>query len=208
MKRCRILLGPFRGTEVFLDVGTSRRKLLGLYEYVLNDWFAEKVPLHKTFFDVGANNGYHTYGFAWLAKRSGNPNPKIIAVEPEVTCELTEPMKWKKYVGCDISIVEKFCGDGANTNGITLDSLLKKSEGGLVKVDIEGAEALMFEGCEELPSNPNYDWCIEIHGEDTIPRVVAPFEATGRPFEIRELKPIPILGAEKRNVVTKWLTTI
>lgn len=207
-RRRKILRGPFRGASTYLDWKSSKRKVFGLYEHDLNRWLEEKISKHHVYVDIGANNGYHTYGFAWAAKQAGHKSPRIIAVEPVVTPQLTMPMGWEEYVDCDIQIVEKFCGSVSDETSISLSDLLAECDEALVKVDIEGAEADLFDACPDLPGDPRFDWCIEIHGDELIPRVAGVFCRADRSFLLRELTPLPFLGGEPRRIHTTWLTTI
>ncbi|MBL6427647.1 MAG: FkbM family methyltransferase [Maritimibacter sp.] len=207
-KRQKILAGPFRGATTYLDWRRSKRKVFGVYEHVLNNWMTEKIGKHDTFFDVGANNGYHTYGFAWAAKKAGHRRPVVVAVEPTVKEQLREPMTWNEYTGCDIQLVEKLCGTVTDDATISLPDLLAGHDAGLVKIDIEGAEELLFDECPELAENVNFDWCIEIHGDDLIPKLAGVFCDAGRSFLLQELRPLPFIGLEARAIHTTWLTTI
>ena len=51
-----------------------------------------------------------------------------------------------------------------NVPVITLDDLdIKPHEKVLVKLDVEGSELKVLEGCSNLIANPNVDWIIDIH---------------------------------------------
>ena len=134
-------MGPFRGASLYLDRRSSKRKIFGIYEYVLNNWLTRKIRKHSNYVDIGANNGYHTYGFAHAAQRAGHTNVKVIAVEPEPDQQLLEPRNWQEYASVDIKIVEAFCRPVAGERGITLPDLLAPLTSGLIKIDIEGGES-------------------------------------------------------------------
>ena len=163
--------------------------------------------------DVGANTGYDTYGFAYLLKKNNSQNPTVIAFEPETYPELDTPKGWDMYSECRIEILKKYVGKNTNDNTITLDDAYSKyltdsSGSGLIKIDIEGAETEALKGAIGLLQDPRHDWLIEIHGDELIPEVASHFVKHDRPFLIKELSPLPIIGAEKRTLHTTWLVTI
>ena len=208
-----ILGGPFRGAKVYLNPANSKRKIFGLYEYVLNEWITKTIENKEFALDVGANTGYHTYGFACLLQKNNSQNPTVIAFEPETYPELDTPKGWDMYSECRIEILKKYVGKNTNDNTITLDDAYSKyltdsSGSGLIKIDIEGAETEALKGAIGLLQDPRHDWLIEIHGDELIPEVASHFVKHDRPFVIKELSPLPIIGAEKRTLHTTWLVTI
>lgn len=207
-KRTTILRGPFRGASMYLDRRISKRKIFGIYEYILNDWLGKKILLHSNYIDIGANNGYHTYGFAHAALRAGHEKVKVIAVEPEPDRQLLEPCTWPMYKGVDITIVEAFCRPFGGDRSVTLVDLLDGLSSGLIKIDIEGEESSVVPPLSGLVADHGYDWCIEIHGDHLIPQIAAPFCAADRPFVIKDMTPLPLFGGERRPIHTTWLVTL
>lgn len=211
----RILRGPFRGARMYLNPSGSKRKIFGLYEYVLNDWIARVAPGVGFVFDVGSNTGYDLYGFAHLAS-GGNTRPvAVIGFEPEAASfpELTEPLAWPEYSRCGIEIIEKFAGERVGDRTTTLDAAFAErpalsGKAGLIKIDVEGAEGEVLRGARTLLGDPRHHWLVEIHGRERIPEVAAAFVERSRPFLVREMKPLPLLGAEAREIETFWLTTL
>src|SRR2546422_1910601 len=60
----RVWFGPFRGARVVMNPRNSIRKIFGIYEHELNGWL-ETTLLHvNRVVDVGANDGYFTFGCA------------------------------------------------------------------------------------------------------------------------------------------------
>ena len=92
-----ILGGPFRGAKVYLNPANSKRKIFGLYEYCLNEWITKAIENKEFVLDVGANTGYHTYGFAYLLQKNSAQNPTVIAFEPETYPELDTAKGWDMY---------------------------------------------------------------------------------------------------------------
>lgn len=205
--KTQILRGPFRGAKVFLDRSASKRKIFGLYEHVLNDWLEAKIAKHTTFIDVGANNGYHTFGFAHACLRSGR-RPHVIAIEPADLTELREPKEWPEYSNARIDIVNKFCSDEQSGTEVALRDILAPLNEGLVKIDIEGHERQVMRGASDLVGNLEFDWCIEIHGDELIPEIASHFCRAQRSFLIQEMRAIPFIGPEARTIHTTWLVTI
>jgi hypothetical protein len=211
----RVLRGPFQGARMFLNPANSKRKLFGLYEHCLNDWIATVAPTKDFAFDAGSNTGYDLYGLAYLISRKNSRSIEIIGFEPEAKSypELLIPSSWADYSNCKIEIIEKFAGANESESTVTLDGCFSqrtslKEKKGLIKIDVEGAEAEVLKGAGRLLENPNHDWLIEIHGKDLIPEVCHFFVELSRPFLVRSLEPVPFLGAEERAIDTYWLTTI
>lgn len=207
LKKRKVVWGPFAGATMYIDMATSKRKVLGVYEYVLNGWLKEKIAKHSNYVDVGANNGYHTFGFAHAAKKAGH-RPKVVAIEPGHLEELSHPQSWPAYAGCDIKVLQKYCSDRTEGNLISLRDAVGDMETALIKIDIEGAEECVMAGAGDLVGNLGYDWCIEIHGDQRIPIIAKYFCDAGRPFLIKDMGPLPIIGPEHRPLHTTWLLTI
>ena len=80
--RLRVLRGPFRGARIVMTPRNSMRKILGLYEWELNAWLVQALHRVTRVLDVGANDGYFTFGCAAAFRRLGNAG-EIIAFEPQ-----------------------------------------------------------------------------------------------------------------------------
>jgi hypothetical protein len=209
----KIVGGPFKGAKVFLNPAHSKRKIFGLYEHVLNSWILKSIKDKQFVFDVGANTGYDTYGFAFLLKKQATKNPLILAFEPEEFVELEQPQHWEEYKGIDIKIISKYVGAEESDTTTTLDNMWEKYKNqangaGLIKIDIEGDEVNALKGATNLLKDLRHDWLIEIHGDELIPRVASFFVDMNRPFLIKELTDLPIIGKETRSIKTTWLVTI
>ncbi|MDJ0674828.1 MAG: hypothetical protein QNJ36_05535 [Calothrix sp. MO_167.B42] len=76
-----ILSGPFRGATIKLNPRCSLRKIFGLYEHELNSWLGQVLAYVNIVLDVGANDGYFTFGCAAAFHRL-NKSAQIIAFEP------------------------------------------------------------------------------------------------------------------------------
>ena len=199
--------GPFKGASVYLNLANSKRKLFGLYEHGLNDWISS-ISMEKDFiFDVGANTGYDTYGLAHLLSRANTQKAHVVAFEPEAKNfpELTTPKLWDCYSNSNIEIIEKFAGAGDHDTTISIDQAYEdrphlENLPGLMKIDVEGAEIAVMQGAQKLLSKENISWLIEIHGKDLIPKISQHFADANRPFLIKDLTPLPIIGKEQREI--------
>jgi hypothetical protein len=60
----RIWRGPFRSARIVMNPRNSLRKIFGLYEHELNDWLEQALRWVSRVVDVGANDGYFTFGSA------------------------------------------------------------------------------------------------------------------------------------------------
>ena len=76
----RIWRGPFRGARIVMNPRDSLRKIFGLYEHELNGWLEEALRRVTRVVDVGANDGYFTFGCAAAFKRLGKDG-EIISIE-------------------------------------------------------------------------------------------------------------------------------
>jgi hypothetical protein len=211
----RILAGPFRGARMFLNPANSKRKILGLYEHVLNGWISRVAPRADFIFDVGSSTGFDLYGFAHLAS-SGKARPvTVVGFEPDVANlpELTTPLTWPEYSRCGIEIIEQFAGARVGEGITTLDAAFSArpalaGKTGLIKIDVEGEESEVLRGAATLLEAPQHHWLVEIHGRERIAAVASFFVEQNRPFLIREMKALPLIGAESREIETFWLTTL
>jgi hypothetical protein len=207
-----ILAGPFRGARMVLNPANSKRKILGVYEHILNDWLEKTLGRVQVVWDVGANDGYFTYGCAAAITRHGK-KCHIVAFEPGIKDipELSEPMKWPQYADVSIDFIPKFVGAEENDTMTTLaraaaDRPQLVNLPGLVKVDVEGAEVEVLKAVGPLLAEP-HAWVVEIHGDHLIEPVSEVFRRAGRRFDIIDPRPHWLFGPEQRTLKTSWLTT-
>lgn len=207
-----ILAGPFRGARMVLNPANSKRKILGVYEHILNDWLEKTLGRVEVVWDIGANDGYFTYGCAATIKRHGK-QCRIVAFEPGIAeiPELTEPMKWPEYADVKFDFIPKFVGAENTDTTLTLaQSAMERPEAverpGLVKVDVEGAEVEVLKAVGPLLAEP-HAWVVEIHGDHLIEPVSDVFRKAGRAFDIIDPRPHWLFGPEMRTLKTSWLVT-
>src|SRR5881296_1512583 len=78
----RIWRGPLRGARLVMNPRNSFRKMFGLYEHEVNDWLEATLERVNRVLDVGANDGYFTFGCA-AALRRLSKSGEIVAFEPQ-----------------------------------------------------------------------------------------------------------------------------
>ena len=210
----RILRGPFRGATLRLNPRHSFRKIMGVYEHELNGWIKTVLPRVNTVLDVGANEGYFTFGCA-AAFRRMNKSGEIIAFEPESQAyeSLQLSMKGQQSDNVRISIHKSLVGSEVAPGKTTLDELVRRSENikspenALIKIDVEGAELEVIAGAS-LWLNPTNYFLIEVHWDETF------LTHLNKTFSSRDLKlkqinqlALPILGHEARGRNQWWLVS-
>jgi hypothetical protein len=207
-----ILAGPFRGSRIILNPACSKRKLLGIYEHVLNPWLNQVMPHVQIVWDIGANDGYFTYGCAQAIKRY-HKEGHIIAFEPALEQQpaLSLPAAWSQYAGINFEFIPLFVGFTSNNSTITLDQAYNErpslhSKLSLIKVDVEGAEVEVLKGATSLLQEPHH-WVVEVHGDHLLEPVLDFFAKAKRLVDIRPPQPHWLLGSESRTIKTSWVTT-
>lgn len=207
--KIRILGGPFRGAPMQLALRKSKRKMLGVYEHELTSWWDEVLPNAEALIDVGAGDGYFTYGVAHILKRRGL-RPRILAFEPGLEAiGLKEAAGWPAFSDVDFEFRSNLVGAREDDETTALDSLNWDSNlETIVKVDVEGAEAEVLAGGRQLLERENSNWLIEVHGRERVQPVLSACERAGREVELIEPRPHWLFGAETRETWTGWVVTV
>lgn len=213
-----ILAGPFRGARLILNPAHSKRKLLGAYEHVLNPWLAAALRRVEVVWDVGANDGYFTYGCATAILKRGR-RPYVVAFEPglnddpALSEQLTRPAQaWAAaYGGATFEFIPAYVGAQDDGTTVTLDAALNARPAlagrpALVKVDVEGAEVEVLDGARRLLPAPT-QWVVEVHGDHLLEPVLSRLRSAQRAVEVHRLKPHWLFGPEARTIPTCWVTT-
>ena len=140
----------------------------GEYSQIELDFLTSILNKDCVVYDVGANIGYHTTAFASVAKKvyAFEPHPKNYAMLEKNTEDLDNVYIGKYAVSdsrhtCYISDYdpEKMGNFGAvslidDTSGIKTDAIDLDTAGldlpDLIKIDVEGSELQVLQGCQEI----------------------------------------------------------
>lgn len=208
-----ILTGPFRGANIHLNPRYSLRKVFGIYEHELNGWLESVLPRVDTVMDVGANDGYFTFGCA-AAFRRLSQSAEIIAFEPlsqhfeELKSSLYNQPKDKIQIFLHNCLVGSEVKSGMTTLDATMHhrNTLKAHENVLIKIDVEGAELDVIAGAF-LYLNPTNYFLIEVHDASFLDILTQKFSAHGIKLRQVNQQALPIIGRERRSEFNWWLVS-
>lgn len=159
-----ILAGLLRGLTMHLDLAHDSQRWLGLQERELHGWLQKFSAGIATAIDVGASDGMYTLFF--LGKTTAR---KVLAFEPnaESLRRLKENLKENGLEGDPgLEMVCKYVGARNEGDVTTLDSFLPTLiPPCLVKVDVDGGEADVLRGAQELLAVRDVRWIIEVHSQ-------------------------------------------
>lgn len=212
--RVRVIRGPFRGARLFLNPRHSLRKIFGLYEHELNHWIENALSKVNTVIDVGASDGYFTFGCA-AAFRRLKRSAEIFAFEPqpEAYAQLVASAQHREENGSqtnkiDIKIQQRFVGAVESDQCATLDTLVQwqPSCRALIKIDVEGMELDVIAGASQWLTRSNL-FLIEVHDSSFIERIQRSFAAAGLGLKSIVQRPLPLLGRETREKENSWLVS-
>jgi hypothetical protein len=211
--RLRVLRGPFRGARVLMDPRHSLRKLVGVYEHELNEWLEQALCRVTRIIDVGANDGYFTFGCAAAFRRLGKAG-EIIAFEPQArhAAILRESVAVQIGTLVRFEIVQAAVGKELKPGMTTLDAVLwtigspADQANTLVKIDVEGAEMDVIEGARSWLQASNL-FVIEVHEERFLDPLRAVFAEQGLRLQQISQRPLPLLGRDVRGENNWWLVS-
>ncbi|HEY6166872.1 MAG TPA: FkbM family methyltransferase [Verrucomicrobiae bacterium] len=209
----RIWRGPFRGARVTMKPRDSLRKILGIYEHELNGWIEAALHRSDRVVDVGANDGYFTFGCAAAFRRLGKPG-EIIAFEPQErhVAKLRESVNEQRPGATEITLVASLVGAREGAGMTTLDALRWKTgdpearSGTLLKIDVEGAEMDVLAGADSW-LNPGNCFVIEVHQRAFLEQVQKLFQTKGMKLKQVNQKPLALFGREERGEENWWLVS-
>lgn len=210
-----ILRGPFRGAKLHTHLRDNLRKVFGLYEHELNDWLEAVLPRVERVIDVGANDGYFTFGCAAAFRRLEHP-AQIFAFEPQTECceKLRETTRAEaaRPGGVTFAVEQTFVGRADGDGVMTLDTTARRVDlaleprRALIKIDVEGAEVDVIEGASLWLNDSNF-FVIEVHRQEYLEPLKARFASAGLTLEQRDMRPLLIIGGEQRAEQTWFLVT-
>jgi methyltransferase FkbM-like protein len=210
---CPVLMGPFRGARIFMNPRNSLRKIMGAYEHELNPWLHAVLARVDGVYDVGANDGYFTFGCLAAFRRRGRAG-SVFAFEPQEEAFRGLSATATRYCprGSRLELVRGWVGDGRTADTMTLDDWVHSvcptppTTNVLIKVDVEGAELQVLRGAQSL-IRPENQFLIEVHSAALLRAVSEFFAQRSLPLVQINQKALPILGRENRDVDNWWLVT-
>jgi len=209
----RIWRGPFRGARIVMNPRQSLRKIFGVYEHELNPWLERALGQVNRVVDVGANDGYFSFGCAAAFHRLGKKG-EIIGIENQDVCiaELQESIKTQVWPEVTYQLVHAYAGREQKPGWVTLDALLCATvapddrTNTLVKIDVEGAEVDVIEGGRSWIT-PSNCFVVEVHEERFLSQLKTIFAECGHKLKQLDQSPLPLLGREMRRETNWWLVS-
>ena len=213
-KQVRVIAGPFAGAKLYLCPRSSKRKIFGVYEHVLNSWLDKVLPEIEVVWDVGANDGYFTYGAAHRILKHKS-TATIVAFEPGLHAAdsvLRRAAAFPGYSQARFDFVPKLVSHSSTDTTVTLSQAVGerpdlRNGPSLVKVDVEGAELEVLAGAGCLIEEPT-QWVVEVHGKNLLQPVLDVFSTAGRKTKVIQPQAHWLLGPEQRTLHTCRVVTI
>lgn len=202
-----VAAGLLKGTRFELDLQSEKDLWLGTYELELQSLLPELIKPGMTVYDVGANIGYLTVAFAGLVGETGvvvafEPLPDNVrrleaALEANGLEERVRvvPAAVGRAQGRSPFLVHASAGMGklAGSAGREADyratvevkvmalDVWKQDERlpapDWIKVDVEGGEAEVLAGAQNLLNDVRPGWILELHGPDAAARAMRTLRA-------------------------------
>jgi hypothetical protein len=204
----RVLRGPFRGARVRMNPRHSFRKFIGVYEHELNMWLELALQRVTRVLDVGANDGYFTFGCAAAFRRLGKKG-EIIAFEPQETQArlLSEGAAAQQSEGLRIEILQQLVGKEFCDGVTTLDALpFADRTHTLVKIDVEGSEPDVIQGARSWINSTNL-FLIEVHRQNLLEALRREFREKGHDLILQRPRRLRFIGGETRHQQNWWLVS-
>lgn len=204
----RIWRGPLRGGRAVMNPRNSLRKVFGLYEHELNGWLESALRLTNRVIDVGANDGYFTFGCA-AAFRRLQTKSEIVAFEPDAEHfrSLSDSLRSQPKRLVEFALIPKFVGADDTGDTQTLDSLSCRDRSHtLIKIDVEGAEEDVLAGAKSWLRAGNY-FLIEVHKEHFLQSIPRLFKSHGLTLDQINQRPLRLIGRETRDEENWWLVS-
>jgi hypothetical protein len=205
----RIWAGPFRGARVVLNPRHSLRKILGLYEHELNSWLDSALRHVERVIDVGANDGYFTFGCVGAFARQRRQG-KVMAFEPGEDCvrNLRASLTLQDSSDVSVELVKAIVGRTVGPGVTTLDVIGRDwpRQGTLIKIDVEGAELDVIAGAQSW-LEPSNIFLIEVHKRAYIDQLERIFTDRGLHLTLIAQRALPFIGGEERAAENCWLVS-
>lgn len=203
-----ILRGLSRGIVLPLNLSHQLRMLLGGNETPLARFVREYARPGVDCYDLGAGIGYYTFALARLCAPG-----EVVAIEadPQLCEQLAETARRNPALARGVRIVRGFAGAVVDPSApaITLDHLVLEQgcpPPGLIKVDIEGAEADALAGATAVIERHHPRMIIEVHSEDLERRCREFLRARG--YSIRTVSPSRIWRELRPAEHNRWIVGV
>jgi Methyltransferase FkbM domain len=209
----RVWRGPLRGAHVVMNPRNSLRKMLGLYEHEINGWLDVALRRVTRVVDVGANDGYFTFGCAAAFRRLGISG-EIVAFEPaeQHFKTLQRSIKEQPKSAVQFTFVQSLVGRKVKLGMTTLNTVRWKTgdptdrTSTLLKIDVEGAEEEVLAGGSTWLNSSNC-FLIEVHKKPYIGSIARLFADKGLMLDRVDQHPLWMIGREVRDEENWWLVS-
>ena len=209
----RVWGGPLRGARVVMHPRHSMRKILGIYEHEINDWLEAALHRAHRVVDVGANDGYFTFGCAAAFRRLGKAG-EIVAFEPQEQHfkTLQQSVNEQPQGAIHFTLIQSVVGREIRPGMTTLDIVRWKTgdptdrTGTLVKIDVEGAEEEVLAGGLSWLNSTNF-FLIEVHRRAFLESITRLFAHRDLALERVDQRPLRVIGREVREEENWWLVS-
>ncbi len=155
----KILFGKARGIRMNIDPAYNFQRIIGVYEFEIQSLFIHFTKKSNYFFDIGAFDGYYS-----LIYKKYNPDGEAYLFELDKNLE---PIQKTHFALNDITdgfhLCFKSVSDKNDELQISPDSFGIKDSKVLIKVDVEGAEAIVLNGMSDLLKKNECRLIIETH---------------------------------------------
>jgi Methyltransferase FkbM domain len=186
----------------------SLRKILGLYEHELNPWLEQALCRVTRVLDVGANDGYFTFGSAAAFLRLAKTG-EIFGFEPEArhVQKLRDSIAAQADADIRFQIIHALVGREVREGITTLDALhTNDRRNTLVKIDVEGAELDVIAGARSWLEASNL-FVIEVHEESFLAQLTQTFAERRHKLVQVNQRSLPVIGREMRDKNNWWLVS-
>jgi len=190
-----VAAGGVRGARLWLDLQKEKDYWLGSYELDLQEAARTRIQPGWVIYDIGANIGYLSLLFARLCAPGGrviaiealpdnsirlqehsalNPEPVKIEVIHAAVLDRSGPVEFFVHNSGGMGKVSGSAGRNVEygraiqVDGVTLDELILERRyppPSLIKIDVEGGEALVLTGMKRTLQEYHPLVFLELHGE-------------------------------------------
>lgn len=174
----KIRSGAFRGIAMEMSLRSQTQLFLGLYEREVQPWLVKLSKDIHSSIDIGVGEGEYTLYF--LTKTSAQ---KVFSFEPseEARRLFSTNLTLNGLASSpSLQLSDKFVGSSDNSHTCTLDSVSALVPMPcLVKIDVDGPEALILRGAQKLLASSDVRWIVELHSEQLQRECLEIFHTSG-----------------------------